>query len=104
MVGLRLLFALQLISRCLAELQRTLLEVSFRVMPFDRFVTAIDQNILTLTEEFVTRIIFGKKTRTPARANRSIVELDDDPKSYAVKEQLILMLPNVNSVSTAPSP
>ena len=41
------------------ELQRTLIEVSFRVMPFDRFVTAVDQNILTLTEEFVSRIILG---------------------------------------------
>ncbi|CAF3368577.1 unnamed protein product [Rotaria sp. Silwood1] len=64
------------------ELQRILLEISFRVMPFDRFVAAIDQNILTLTEEFVSKVI---------------LELDDDPKSYAMKEQLIFMLPNINS-------
>ncbi|CAF3178993.1 unnamed protein product [Rotaria socialis] len=63
------------------ELQRTLLDLSYRVMPFDRFVAAIDQNILILTEEFVTRII---------------LELDDEPKSYTVKEQLIFMLPNTN--------
>ncbi|CAF4972078.1 unnamed protein product, partial [Rotaria socialis] len=61
--------------------QRTLLDLSYRVMPFDRFVAAIDQNILILTEEFVTRII---------------LELDDEPKSYTVKEQLIFMLPNTN--------
>ncbi len=41
------------------ELQRTLIEVSFRVMPFDRFVAAIDQNILTLTQEFVQEVIRG---------------------------------------------
>ena len=41
------------------ELQRTLLDLSFRVMPFDRFVSSIDHNILTLTEEFVSRIILG---------------------------------------------
>jgi hypothetical protein len=41
------------------ELQRILLEVSFRVMPFDRFVAAIDQNILTLTHEFVQQVISG---------------------------------------------
>ncbi|CAF2735907.1 unnamed protein product [Rotaria sp. Silwood2] len=63
---------------------RVLLELSYRVMPFDRFVAAIDQNILTLTEEFVSRVI---------------LELDDDPKSYAMKEQLIFMLPNINSVT-----
>ncbi|CAF4376811.1 unnamed protein product, partial [Rotaria magnacalcarata] len=28
------------------ELKRTLLDLSYRVMPFDRFVSAIDQNIL----------------------------------------------------------
>jgi len=27
-----------------------------------------------------------------------VLELDDGPKSYAIKEQLILMLPNTNSV------
>ncbi|CAF0892255.1 unnamed protein product [Adineta steineri] len=64
------------------ELQRTLIEVSFRVMPFDRFIAAIDHNILTLTEDFVLRVIS---------------ELDNDPKSYTIKEQLILMLPNTNS-------
>ncbi|UJR27570.1 hypothetical protein I4U23_008851 [Adineta vaga] len=64
------------------ELQRTLLEMSFRVLSFDRFIMAIDQNILTLTEEFVERVI---------------LELDNDSKSYAMKEQLILMLPNTNS-------
>ncbi|CAF3700955.1 unnamed protein product, partial [Rotaria sordida] len=64
------------------ELQRVLLELSYRVMPFDRFVAAIDQNILTLTEEFVSRVI---------------LELDDDPESYTIKEQLIFMLPNINS-------
>jgi hypothetical protein len=41
------------------DLQRTLIEVSFRVMPFDRFVAAIDQNILTLTQEFVQQVISG---------------------------------------------
>jgi hypothetical protein len=30
-------------------------------MPFDRFVAAIDQNILTLTQEFVQQVISGKK-------------------------------------------
>lgn len=30
-------------------------------MPFERFVSAIDQNILTLTEEFVNRVILGEK-------------------------------------------
>ncbi|CAF5112401.1 unnamed protein product, partial [Rotaria magnacalcarata] len=63
------------------ELKRTLLDLSYRVMPFDRFVSAIDQNILILTEEFVTRVI---------------LELDDEPKSYTIKEQLIFMLPNTN--------
>ena len=43
----------------LLELQRTLLDLSYRVMSFDRFVDAIDQNILILTEEFVSRIILG---------------------------------------------
>lgn len=43
----------------LLELKRTLLDLSYRVMPFDRFVAAIDQNILALTEEFVTRVILG---------------------------------------------
>jgi len=30
-------------------------------MPFDRFVAAIDQNILALTEDFVKRVIEGYK-------------------------------------------
>lgn len=42
------------------ELQGTLLDVSFRVMPFDRFVAAIDQDILTLTYEFVQQVIEGE--------------------------------------------
>lgn len=46
-------------SQNLLELERTLLNLSFRVMPFDRFVNAIDQNILKLTEEFVSRVILG---------------------------------------------
>lgn len=43
------------------ELQRTLLDVSFRVMPFDRFIAAVDQNILTLTYEFVQQVLTGKE-------------------------------------------
>ena len=54
------------------ELQRTLLEMSFRVMPFDRFVMAIDQNILTLTEEFVKRVILGRRTPRTSLENYSI--------------------------------
>ena len=43
------------------ELQRKLLDVSFRVMPFDRFVAAVDHNILTLTYEFVQQVVTGKQ-------------------------------------------
>ena len=35
------------------------MEVSFRVMPFNDFIAAIDQNILTLTQEFVEQVIAG---------------------------------------------
>lgn len=42
------------------ELQQTLLEVSFRVMPFHRFVAAIDQDILNLTYDFVHRIVTSR--------------------------------------------
>ena len=41
------------------ELRQTLLTVSFRVLSFADFVKAIDQNILLLTEEFVTRVVLG---------------------------------------------
>ena len=72
-------------------------------MPFDRFVAAIDQNILNLTEEFVTRVILGKINGPAGSRSASTqaltVELDDDPTSYAMKEQLIYMLPDINSVS-----
>jgi hypothetical protein len=30
-------------------------------MPFDRFIAAIDQNILTLTQDFVQKVIEGMK-------------------------------------------
>ena len=74
-------------------------------MPFDRFVAAIDQNILNLTEEFVTRVILGR-SNGPAgcrsvATQALIVELDDDPTSYAMKEQLIYMLPDINAVSVS---
>ena len=71
-------------------------------MPFDRFVTAIDQDILNLTEEFVTRVILGKINGCRSSSTQALpVELDDCPTSYAMKEQLIYMLPDINSVCVA---
>lgn len=81
------------------ELQRTLLEMSFRVMPFDRFVMAIDQNILTLTEEFVKRVILGSR-RTPSslenqstlafrtRQRSEILHYQRTTNSYVTKQKL----------------
>ena len=84
------------------ELQQTLLDVSFRVMPFDEFVAALDHNILTLTHEFVQETI--KRTRNeslPLKFHHFLfpLELDkDNPLSYTIGEQLILMLRDVGSV------
>lgn len=84
------------------ELQRTLLDVSFRVMPFDEFVAAVDHNILTLTYEFVQETI--KRTRNGSLLLKYphflfSLELDkDNPLSYTIGEQLILMLRDVGSV------
>lgn len=101
-------FTAKLIEKIIIEeLRRTLLEVSFRVMPFTEFVKAIDQNLLILTEEFVTRVILGSinlfmnvffVVKKISVHFSSIEELDDQPKSYSMKEQLIFMLPNIKSV------
>jgi hypothetical protein len=45
-------------------------------MPFERFVSAIDQNILTLTEEFVNRVILGENDKELSDI-RSLWVIDD---------------------------
>jgi len=86
------------------ELQKILLEVSFCVMPFSDFVAAVDQDILRLTQEFVEHVIAGSNNRS---SNEIFFKLfssvcselnNDDPKSYSIKEQLILMLPSSTGV------